>query len=124
MTDDSNHNVLKYSIDAVLKRFEENDIAYFDVVTDDSNHNELKLFPIIIQYFVWKKGGLQSKLIEFTNKANETTDTNAPYAKDSLEERILLKKCVAFTGNNCNTMFGELWRNENGNIVFAKLKKM
>ena len=41
----------QYSIDAVLKSFEENDIAYFGVATDGSNHNELKLFPIIIQYF-------------------------------------------------------------------------
>ena len=36
------------SIDAVLKSFEENDVAYFGVATDGSNHNELKLFPIII----------------------------------------------------------------------------
>ena len=39
----------QYSVDAVLKSFEENDIAYFGVATDGSNHNELKLFPIIIQ---------------------------------------------------------------------------
>ena len=52
----------QYSIDAVLKSFEENDIAYFGVATDGSNHNELKLFPIIIEYFDWRKGGLQSKL--------------------------------------------------------------
>ena len=50
----------QYSIDAVLKSFEENDIAYFDVAIDGSNHNELKLFPIIIQYFDWRKNGLQS----------------------------------------------------------------
>ena len=39
----------QYSINAVLKTFEENDIAYFGVATDGSNHNELKLFPMIIQ---------------------------------------------------------------------------
>ena len=31
----------QYSIDAVLKSFEENDMAYFGVATDGSNHNEL-----------------------------------------------------------------------------------
>ena len=67
---------------------------------------------------------MQSKLIEFTNKANETADTIATYIKDTLEKRRLLKKCVAFTGDNCNTIFGGLWRNEQGNNVFAKLKKM
>ena len=31
---------------------------------------------------------------------------------------------MAFTGDNCNTMFGRLRCNEQGNNVFAKLKKM
>ena len=114
----------QYSIDVVLKSFEENNIAYFGVATEGSNHNELKLFPIITQYFDWRKGGLQSKLIECTNKANETAETIAPYIKDTLDKRMLLKKCVAFTGDNCNTMFGGLRRNEQGNNVFAKLKKI
>ena len=65
----------QYCIDAVLKSFEENKIAYFGVATDGSNHNELKSFPIIIQYFDWGKVGLQSNLIKFTNKANDTADT-------------------------------------------------
>ena len=39
----------QYSIDAIMKSFEENDIAYFSVATNGSNHNELKLFPINIQ---------------------------------------------------------------------------
>ena len=47
----------QYSVDAVLKSFEENDIAYFGVATDGSNHNELKLFPINIQYYNCRKGG-------------------------------------------------------------------
>ena len=63
---------------------------------------------------------MQSKLIEFTNK---TTDTIAACVKDTLEKRILLKKYVAFTGDNCNTMLKGLRRNEQGNNVFAKLKK-
>ena len=113
----------QYSIDAVLKSFEENDIVYFGVATDGSNHNELKLLSIIVQYFDWRKG-LQSKLIEFNNKANETADTIVTYVKDTLEKRMLLKNCMAFTGDNCNTVFEELWRNEQGNNVFAKLKKM
>ena len=67
---------------------------------------------------------MQSNLIEFTNKANETADTIATYVKDTLEKRMFLKRCVAFTGDNCNTKFGGLGRNEQGNNVFAKLKNM
>ena len=60
---------------------------------------------------------MPSKLIEFKNKANETADTIAIYVKNTLE------KCVAFTGDSCSTMFGELRRNEQENTVFAKLKE-
>ena len=67
---------------------------------------------------------MKSKLIEFTNKANEAADTFATYVKDILEKRMLLKKCVAFTGDNCKPMFGGPRRNEQGNNVFAKLEKM
>ena len=98
-------------IDAVVKIFEENNIEYFGVATVSSNRNELKLFPIFIQYFEWRKGGLQSKLIEFTNKANVTADAITTYVKDILEKRMLLKTYVAFTGDNCNTMFEGLQHN-------------
>ena len=81
-----NSVLMQYSIDAFLKSFEQNDIAYFGIATDGSNHNELKLFFIIIQYFDWRKGGLQSKLIQFTNKANETADTIATYVKETLQK--------------------------------------
>jgi len=40
-----------------------------------------------------------------------------------LEKSGLSEKCVAFTGDNCNTMFGGFRRNELGNNVFAKLRK-
>ena len=80
-----NSGLAKYSIDAALKSLEENDIAYFGVTTDGSNHDKQKLFPIIIQYFDWKNGGLQSKLIEFTNNSKETADTIATDIKENLE---------------------------------------
>ena len=114
----------QYSIDAVLKSFEENNIAYFGVATDESNYIELKLLPTIIQYFNWRKGGLLSKLIKFTNEANETADAIATHVKDTLKKRMLLKKCVAFPEDNCSTMLGGLRCNEQGNNVFAKLKKI
>ena len=67
---------------------------------------------------------MQSKLTEFTNKANEPVDAIATHVKDTLEKKMLLKKCVLFTGDNCNTIFGGLRRNEQwNNVFFAKLKK-
>ena len=111
-----------YSIKSALS-FEENDIAYCAVATDGSSHDGLKLFSVLVQYFDWKKGGIQSRLIQFKNRHNETADTIAGYVKETLEKSGLSEKCVAFTGDNCNTMFGGFRRNELGNNVFAKLRK-
>ena len=92
-----------HSTDVALKSLKENEIAYCGIATDGSNHEALKLFPVIIQYFDWKYGGLQSKLIEFKNTPNETADTIANYIKETLDKHGLTKKCVAFAGDNCNT---------------------
>ena len=113
-----------HSVEAALHSFEENHIAYCGVATDGSNHGSVKLFPVIIQYFDWKNGGLQSKLIEVQNTPNETADTIARYVKETLEKNGLFEKCIAFTGDNCNTNFGGLRRDEEGKNVFAILKKM
>ena len=37
---------------------------------------------------------------------------------------MLLKKCIAFTRDNCNTILGGLRRKEQGTNMFAKFKKM
>ena len=93
----------QYSIDTVLKSFEEIRIAYFGIATDGSNHNELKLSPISIQYFDWRKGGLQSKLIEFTNYANEIADTIATYVKDCIHH--CAKRMTIGIENNINKIY-------------------
>ena len=88
----------QYSINAVLKSFEENNIAYFGVAIDGSNHTEPKSFLIIIQNFDRRKSGLLSKLIEFTNKASETADTIATYVKHTLEKKDAFEKvCGIYT---------------------------
>ena len=78
----------------------------------------------MIQYFDWKNGGIQSKLVEVQSTPNETADTIAQHVKTVLGKNSLLEKCIAFTGDNCNTMFGGLRHNEEGNNVYAKFKKL
>ena len=75
-----------YSIDAALKSLKENDIAYCAISTDVSDHDGLKLFPVLVQYFNLKNGGVQSKLLELKSKPNETADTIAGYVRDVLEK--------------------------------------
>ena len=50
----------------------------------------MKVFPIVIQYFDWKNGGLQSKLIEVHQQSNEVAETIVQYIKGTLENHVFL----------------------------------
>jgi hypothetical protein len=50
-------------------------VSYCGVATDTSSHNAVKVFPVLIHYFDWKNGGLQSKLIEVHQQSNELAET-------------------------------------------------
>jgi hypothetical protein len=49
----------------------------------------VKVFCVVIQYFVWKHGGLQLKLVELWQKSNEAAETVAQYIKETLEKSCL-----------------------------------
>ena len=57
-------------------------------------------------------------------KCNETATTIANYLMQTLTKNNLASKCVAFTGDNCNTNFGGTRRDEGVNNVFAHLKRL
>jgi hypothetical protein len=117
-----NHVLVPNAVQSVLKDIEEQGILYIGVATDSSSHGAIKLFPIVIQYFNWKKGGLQSKLLEVKNTVNELSLTIATEVKETLNKNGLLQKCVSFTGDNCNTNFGGVQKKKGGNNVFSHLK--
>jgi hypothetical protein len=48
------------------------------------------VFPVVIQYFDWKNGGLQSKLIEVQQQSNEAAETAAQYIKGNLKKLVFL----------------------------------
>ena len=113
--------IAPHSVEVALEALKE--IPYCGVSTDGSNHGAEKIFPLLIQYFDWKNGGLQSKLIEIKSTPNESADTITEYIRETLEKKGIFSKCIAFTGDNCNTNFGGIRRPEEGRNVFAKLKK-
>ncbi|XP_070515361.1 protein FAM200A-like [Cardiocondyla obscurior] len=82
------------------------DMDFISVSTDASNHGNIKLFPIIIQYFNYKKNGITSKLLDIENTENETANTITELIIKQLRQHNLLSKCIAFSGDNCNTNFG------------------
>lgn len=97
-------------------------ISCFGVATDGSNHGCQKMFPILVQYFDYKLGGIQTKAVELKTTPNETSETIADYVKITLEGLGIVKKCVAFAGDNTNTNFGGINRKE-GKNVYSILKK-
>ena len=109
------------SVQCVLNDIEKHEIMYLGVFTDGSNHKSTKLFPIVIQYFDWKNGGMQSKLLDVRSLKDETSLTIANEVKETLKKRRLFDKCISFTGDNCNTNFGGIHR-KRGNNVFTHLK--
>ena len=116
------NNVLSpMTVQYALNDIQEHGVMYLGVATDGSNHQSIKLFPIVIQYFDWINGGLQSKLLEVRSTTNETFLTIANEVKETLTKMDLFEKCVSFTGDNCNTNFGGLARRK-GNNVFSRLK--
>lgn len=99
-----------------------NGISCFGVSTDASNHGCVKLFPIVIQYFDYKLGGIKTKVVELKSTPNETSETIAGYITETLQNLGIANKCIAFTGDNANTNFGGKNRKE-GNNVYSRLKK-
>jgi hypothetical protein len=58
------------------------------VATDASSHNALKVFPVVIQYFEWKDGGVQRKLIKVLQRWNGAAEIDAQYIKGTPESRV------------------------------------
>ncbi|XP_026577594.1 uncharacterized protein LOC113450574 [Pseudonaja textilis] len=100
---------------------EEHGIPFCGVAIDDSSHRAMKMVPVLIQYYDYRNGGLKTKLLDLQETATET-DVSDSLVK-ALKKHRLLQKCVAFAGDNCNTMFGELRQDEEARTVFAQLKK-
>jgi hypothetical protein len=71
--------------------FVNNTVSYCGATTDTRNHNAVKVFPVVIQYFDWKKNGcVQSRLTEMQQQSNEATETVAQYIKGTPENRTFL----------------------------------
>jgi hypothetical protein len=104
---------------AMQQILEELETKYISVMVDTSHHNSLTLVPVLVRYFIPRKG-VQTKVIEFHNLKGETVDVLTTYIMDVLEKYKLSNKINAFCGDNCNTNFGGAARKGTNN-VFAKL---
>lgn len=106
------------SIESVLAEISQT--AYVSISTDASNHGSLKVFPILLQYYT-KENGLQVRLLDVKSLENETSDSITEMLTTFMKEHNLTDKCIAFSGDNCNTNYGGKKRAGKNN-VYAKLK--
>lgn len=96
------------------------DIYFISVSCDISNHGATKLLSILIQYYDVGHSGIKTKILESLTIEEETSDTITNMILTVLKKYSLLEKCVAFSGDNCNTNFGKDRKGQND--VYAKLK--
>ncbi|XP_063172645.1 uncharacterized protein LOC134506400 [Candoia aspera] len=118
-----NSVLAQHAVNIDLKALEENCIPFCGVAMDDSNHSAVKMFPVLIQYYDYRNGGLRTKLLELQETATETGDAVSDHLVRVLKKYGLLQKCVAFAGDNCNTMIGGLRQDDAARSIFTKLKK-
>lgn len=93
---------------------------YVSIITDASNHGNIKMFPVLVRYFVPLEG-MKTKVLNFTAEGGETSDIIVQLLRNTLEKFNILVKLVCFCGDNTNTNFGG--KNRGGqNNVYSKLK--
>lgn len=90
---------------------------------DASNHKALKIVPVIVRYFDPRED-IQTKVIEFTNLSNETTETQVAYIERILNEYGIMDKVIAFAADNTNTNFGGVDRKGKNNIFHRLQNKL
>ena len=98
------------------------DLAKSKFVTlyfDGSNHGNIKMFPILVRYFIPCKG-LQTSLLKFTDLPGETAQLVKDYVLQTAKQNGLEGKIISVCADNTNTNFGGSRRGGQNN-VFALL---
>lgn len=79
---------------------------YFCLQTDASNKKNIKLFPLVVQYFTVEKG-IQNKLLDFYENANESADGMFAAIKKSMDMyNIPFNRVSGLSADNTNSNFG------------------
>lgn len=74
---------------------------------DIFHHKKLKIVLILIRYFN-PNLGIQIKVFEVTRLKEKTTDILLNYITKNLKKHKLLDTIMAFSGDICNTNFGNI----------------
>ena len=108
-----------------ILRCPENTSELFSLATDASNRSNRKMFPVCIRYFDPLKG-VQNKLLDFVESAEETSMAITGLVLQSLEKHNLDVNYVSsYCADNANVNYGkthsvyQLLRSKNPNLLKA-----
>lgn len=90
------------------------------IYTDASNHGSIKLFPVLIRYFIPTEG-VRVKILDITAEQGETSIIISELIMSAVNKFKLEKRIVAFCADNAKTNFGGETRGGRNN-VFYRLK--
>lgn len=109
--------MIRTQIENELKKAE-----FVCISTDASNRNAVKMFPIILRYFLPTEG-IRTRLIEYVSMPDETADSIFEMLKSAWEKWGIKDKIVAFCADNCPTNFGSVERGGTKN-VFHRMQEV
>lgn len=90
---------------------------YVSIYTDASNHGNIKLFPVLVRYFI-PTVGVHVKVLEISSEKGETSEIISDLISCVAREYGLEKKIVAFCGDNAKVNFGGLSRGGENNVFY------
>lgn len=94
--------------------------SFVTISTDASNHKELKMFPILIRYFLPTEG-VKTRLIELKNLPGETGEQIFEMLQETWTEWNFRNKIIAYSADNAPLNFGSVDRSGDKN-VFARMQ--
>jgi hypothetical protein len=86
-------------------------VKYISVMVDTSSHKSLELVPVLVRYFIPKKG-VQIKVTEFHNLKGETAIVLTTYVMEVLDKYKLSDKLLPFVGITVTRISEELQEKE------------
>lgn len=94
--------------------------SYVSVYTDASNHGNVKIFPVLVRYFI-PTIGVQVKVMEIESTSGETSQIIEDLITETAVKFRVKEKIVAYCGDNAKVNFGGVTRGGQNN-VFARMK--
>lgn len=95
---------------------------FASIMTDASNHGNIKMFPVVVRYFL-RDEGVKVRIVELTSEKGETSDIIVNLLKLAIEKFNLDQKLAAFCGDNAPCNFGNRERTGKNN-TFYKLNQL